>query len=320
MSEPLLVDAIPGFRAWELDDDGRLWPAANRAEPWAAGINVARCALGRGHDAPAGGCTCGLYAFHTVHRQLAGAPVIGGIAAWGDVEVHRDGFRAGRARVLALAGNDRLPARERRALARAGERYGVPVVDRGILQPVLAARTRALPAELVGESPERWHGLLRGYDADQQLWVQPGASVTLGVSADLRTWMGGAAAVAVRTQDGALTVDLEGAHASVRLTTTLRGELLELNPRLDPVAHEAADVDGTGWVARIAPTHWHEDCAGFAWGATGRRDLLVLGRRGREDDFPHLCTGGGGDPDLVCSWEDVLRELRERPQGPGLAY
>jgi len=81
----------------------------------------ARCRAGEGHPAgeraPAGGCTCGLYAMHprAISRQpgwsgksltmvtLNGPlEVVGIVEAWGRVQVHREGFRAEHARPVAL--------------------------------------------------------------------------------------------------------------------------------------------------------------------------------------------------------------------------
>jgi hypothetical protein len=78
----------------------------------------ARCGKRRGEThppavpAPAGRCGCGLYAFHPAMATAddgpartaptAGLEVVGIVAAWGTVHVHREGFRAQYARPTAL--------------------------------------------------------------------------------------------------------------------------------------------------------------------------------------------------------------------------
>ncbi len=293
MSVPLLTEALPGFRAWRLDSEGRLWPAAASAA-WAPGVNVARCGHRIGHDAPAGNCTCGLYAFHHLHRQLANERVIGGIAAWGDMEVHRDGFRAGRARVLALVLDPLTPARERAALERAAERYAVPLVPRAALVPVVAERTGLLPVSvLAGDVDEDvWVRSRRGYDAAQQLWVEPGGgAVTVGVSGALRAWVGAGAAVTASEEDGEVELRVRGAAATVSLRTAIRGRVL---------------AEGGDHV-RVAPTHWAKDCGTFDWGRVGHAAMIA---RGRADELAHLLRAGAFDRSAVTNWADVRRELR----------
>lgn len=323
-AELMLIETIPGYRAWTLDDEGHLWPAANGNRPWDPGVNVARC-VGRDHDAPATNCSCGLYAFHTVHRQLRGSQVIGGIAAWGAIEVHRDGFRAGRARILALASHDLMPARDRRALARAAERYGVPVVTRAALQPVTAARNGLLPQQLIDTTAadhERWLSRRRGYDSEQQIWVEPGGgAVTIGISASLRAWMGGAVSASVAT-DGpdAITLTVRGERASVELAPGVQGRLIEVNPRLASPSDDVADADGAGWIARIETTNWIHDCASFDWGPRGRAGMVGTARRDGAAGFGRLLNRGAFDSSAVSSWADVLREMRRRDARPASAY
>lgn len=70
-----------------------------------------------GSPAPAGGCSCGLYAMHpwavereksladrsmTMVRRAGTLDVVGLIEAWGTVHVHREGFRAEFARPASL--------------------------------------------------------------------------------------------------------------------------------------------------------------------------------------------------------------------------
>lgn len=319
VSAPLLTEALPGFRAWHVDREGRLLPAA-ASGAWEPGVNVARCGHGRGHAVPGGDCSCGLYAFHHLHRQLAPEPVVGGIAAWGDMEVHRDGFRAGRARVLALAGDGPGTGRERPRLERAADRYGVPLVPRAALAPVVAERTGLLPASVLAIAPaehDAWLARRRGYDAERQLWAEPGGgAVTVGVSQALRAWLVGT--VGVQERSG--TVRLHGLGAAVELATGVRGPVIAVNPRLEPAGGSVADPDGAGWVVRIAPTHWVEDCSRFDWGPAGRAGSLGRGRGAVATGFAHLLTDDPFDATVVRSWADVGRALRARTAGAQQAF
>lgn len=162
---PLFTDCIVGYRAWTVDAYGDLRPVTKTGHPWQPGVNTATCARGEGgsaigrlfistwadlqppapadHQAPHEHCGCGLYARFSpavsdgngsTDPKGASPVLLGSIAAWGDIRVHRDGFRAEKAQITALAlhptsaameGADRL-----RALAASiAARYGVPLVD-----------------------------------------------------------------------------------------------------------------------------------------------------------------------------------------------
>ena len=81
---PTYGQCVLGYRAWNADAEGRLWPISDRRGPWVPGVNTARCncdgvnsmrlerssVAGRRrleaapeHDAPAAGCGCGLYSW-----------------------------------------------------------------------------------------------------------------------------------------------------------------------------------------------------------------------------------------------------------------
>lgn len=95
-----------GFRCWRMPFGAPSLQSATSNHAWRRGVNEAIC-VGSDHAAPDPWCGCGLYAFHqptplgAAPRELAGA-----IAAFGDIEVYEEGFRAQYARVIALA---RLP-------------------------------------------------------------------------------------------------------------------------------------------------------------------------------------------------------------------
>ena len=306
---PLLTHALPGFRTWILDGTGALVPYTGQTGAWTAGVNTARCARGESHEAPAEDCSCGIYAFHDLHRQLRHETLVGAIAAWGEMDVYRDGFRAQHAIVLALAGT-RKPA-----LVKAAERYGVPIVPRRALQPLAALMTGALPSSVVpGTSDPMWLARRRGFSAEHQVWVEPSAgTVTVGVSTELRAWLGEVSNV------DAGSLRLVGEGGSIELPRLVRGEVTVLN-RSPALARK--DPEGGCWVARIAPTHWEADCAAFTWGPVGRVAMLSEAQRAGPGAWAHLRPDAADDAAGISSWRDVramLLELRERRPPPRFA-
>jgi hypothetical protein len=144
---PTYSEPAIGYRRWYVSAPD-LWPGGSapvgiRLGPWTPGVNTAQClAGGRPHRAPEPSCTCGLHALHRVPTHHVHAFVIGAIAAWGDVMLHRDGFRAEHALIVALAETPHQPADKMRVIA---DRYQVPVVPLELL---------ALEAERHGSSLE----------------------------------------------------------------------------------------------------------------------------------------------------------------------
>jgi glycine cleavage system H lipoate-binding protein len=292
----LLTHALPGFRTWMLDAKGTLIPYTGQVGPWTPGVNTAQCSRGAAHTAPAEDCSCGIYAFHHLHGQLRAEAFLGAIAAWGDMDVYRDGFRAQHATVLALAGR-RSPA-----LSRAAERYGVPIVPRAALQPLGQLLTGALPATLVDDGGPDWLARRRGFD--DQVWVEPaGGQVTLGISAPLREWLGPGLEVEVRArEDRRVAMRLRGERGEVNLPALVRGSVQSVNAAPAAVA---ADPEGGCWLARVAPTDWEEDCRQFRWGAAARRAMLI-------ESWEHLTEGDGA----ISSWRDVKAMLAEMRAAP----
>lgn len=147
-SELLFTTPVLGFRTW--------WPVGSRllsfgGYEWSRGENVAACRWSSGrhrhpaayHHAPHHDCRCGLYSF-TELGSLGNSPLVGTIAAWGDVELHYDGCRAERACITALAyqrhptsppaiwaiaDRYRVPLVHPDALEAAGRRYAEPIED-----------------------------------------------------------------------------------------------------------------------------------------------------------------------------------------------
>jgi hypothetical protein len=151
---PLLPAPLYGLRTWSVrDDDGveRLAGPQNGA-PWPAGgaLLEAACTQHAEHRAPAHGCSCGIHALHpsraAARRVLATRRVIPGIVeAHGTIELHADGFRAGRARPYALLV---APGRNARLVARLAATHDAEVVEVDGPDAVLAwCRERGLGLE-----------------------------------------------------------------------------------------------------------------------------------------------------------------------------
>ncbi|PWU25066.1 MAG: hypothetical protein C5B48_03175 [Candidatus Rokuibacteriota bacterium] len=131
---PDLIEPVVAFRNWRVVD-GRL---RSVYEPvfWLDPMQRADCLSDRRgqahHDAPASGCTCGLYASHqpdhefpTIdHRGVAGI-----VTAWGNIEVHADGIRAECMQVEALSIYELWTRRQIDAVRSVAADLGSDVVD-----------------------------------------------------------------------------------------------------------------------------------------------------------------------------------------------
>lgn len=158
---PVYSHCVVGFREWRLAD----WLLAplSVGDPWRPGVNRARCNLGTPtlfmaaadptHDAPHGDCDCGFYAFHDLppHPRSVYSfdrrtdMVLGAVAAWGNLEVHHDGFRAECAQILAIAEPTRYQHATPEGFALAVETYRVPVVACDELQAEAMKHGQPLP-------------------------------------------------------------------------------------------------------------------------------------------------------------------------------
>ena len=131
------VGELVGWRTWEVRDDGSLWSRCS----WPSGTLQAQClswSVGIFHREPPDlYCTCGIYAVRTAldlidqpgserwERIKEGHAVAGQVALWGQVIEHERGWRAERARPVALA----LPPDPHPRVLLAQRRYGLPSVD-----------------------------------------------------------------------------------------------------------------------------------------------------------------------------------------------
>lgn len=159
---PVFSECVIGYRSWRLAD----WVLApvSYGDPWRPGINRAVCKvddtalglysrmLGREtttaparHKAPHQNCRCGLYAYHDLPANSEGV-VVGAVAAWGDLQVHCNGFRAEHAQIVALVEAD--------GLTEVAELYGVPLVPRSMLTMEAHQHGSPLPVSLRPEKPK----------------------------------------------------------------------------------------------------------------------------------------------------------------------
>ena len=168
----LVSERLFGVRSWQLavDDDGafRLHGFYESARWKKDGkTSWARCRLGiqkKRHKAPDGRCSCGLYALHPwnadhcdyIRRPPSTEPltVVGLVEAWGQVQLHMEGFRAQYARPNAIALIDMDPTspygRIVQELARDHRAQLLTVADVAELKRVCGQRGLGLTRATVG--------------------------------------------------------------------------------------------------------------------------------------------------------------------------
>ena len=101
---PDIAGAIIGWRAWRPGPSGSLL-SLSRNEAWPVDrCLVARCGHAK-HEAPASGCTCGIYAFRSPLDTPPGL-LVGQVKLWGRVIEHEHGYRAEFARPLTTNSED----------------------------------------------------------------------------------------------------------------------------------------------------------------------------------------------------------------------
>lgn len=152
---------VLGFRSWVLKGHA-LHSMYKTDYRWVVDINEAKCLrsdshadLIAAHDAPHADCQCGLYAFHNPPDYWGTGEVVhGAILAWGELEVHRDGFRAQFARPIMFAHVTRQEteglARNRRMRVDAlASEMDLPVVERAELWKAARAQgARPVPLSM----------------------------------------------------------------------------------------------------------------------------------------------------------------------------
>ena len=140
----LVPGPLYGLRTWTVagaDGEERLEGPLQPA-PWPPDGEwlTATCTVDPRHAAPEPGCTCGIHAWHprrSAARHVLGyrGRVSGVVEAGGAVEVHRDGFRAERARPRAFFATRQSNAA---LLGRLAEAYQAEVVAVGGAGEVVA--------------------------------------------------------------------------------------------------------------------------------------------------------------------------------------
>jgi len=312
---PDFLEAVVGYRAWRLADDGELVPwTVTAAGGWVPGVNTAVChisrfavAMGEGprrtprHRPPAATCMCGLYALHDAQDQRI-APghgsALGAIVAWGDLEVHATGFRAEHACVVALALPQRAGPAERAALQRAAARYRVPLVPQDRLESSAREHGAPLPAfetlprsrrgVALGErppwafpAPELAPGGEVGYDFSSHVWVETATDhVVVGITREFAALLGGdPAGVRVVVEPPGTVVTAGDVVARV---TAGGHTFLVWSPVagtvLEGVARPQrllAAPEGAGWLATVAPSAWGEDRDTLRWGPEARASYRI---------------------------------------------
>jgi glycine cleavage system H lipoate-binding protein len=342
---PDFLEAVVGYRAWHVEEDGLLRPWTFTALPWQPGANRAVCARDVRHAAPVADCMCGLYALtDPADRRLdfRADQAVGAIAAWGDLEVHRSGFRAEHACVTALALPDRAGFEQREALARAAERYGVPLVAADRLSDEALRHGAPLPDDLWGPAPA-WprRGIhrpvlpavdpaafgtaARGIALDAHLWVETAlGAVVVGLTAALARDLGGELRLTLPEPGATLEAGDPAATVSTAAGTfgvwaPVGGSVLAVNPRLaeDP-GLLARDPEGAGWLLRLAPRDWERDAPAVTWGAAATRHYAAVVARdaARGDAFADVRLERLRALPPVRSAGDVLAQLRAERAAP----
>lgn len=193
LDPPVYGECVIGYRQWHLTEWVLNPVGYMNAPPWRPGVNTAKCAIGSApsgytiaiayeegvvpiqpHAAPGNQCQCGLYAYHDhVTADPAVGYVWGAVAAWGNIEVHHNGFRAQYAEIVALAEPREPCARDEVENLRwtAREIYKVPVVPFDQLVAEAERHGRSLPIEARPPEPEpKDNGVV---------WISGGGATTI---------------------------------------------------------------------------------------------------------------------------------------------
>jgi glycine cleavage system H protein len=352
---PDFVQAVVGYRAWHLEDDGTLRPWTFSALPWDPGVNQAVCARDVRHAAPVEDCMCGLYALtDPADRRLdfRADQAVGAIAAWGDMEVHRTGFRASHACVTALALPDGAGYEMREALARAARRYGVPLVAADALSDEARKHGAPLPEAMfpAAPPPAAWPGrrrdaaqrfvrpavpavdpagfgtAARGIALDAHLWVETAlGAVVVGLTSALASGLGAAPRVTLPEpgavlEAGDLVATVRTPDGTFGVWAPVGGAVLAVNPKLaDDPGLLARDPEGAGWLLRVAPRDWTGEAGAVTWGAAAGRHYAAMLERdatARGDAFADVRMERLRALPPVRSAGDVLALLRAERQAP----
>jgi glycine cleavage system H lipoate-binding protein len=297
MTAPDFFEPLIGFRAWHLERDGGLVPwSLSGAGAWVPGMNTAICHARKSHRSPAADCMCGLYALASARDpRLHGrdGQIVGAIVAWGDIELHRTGYRAEHAAVVARAepfDGEHDPAR------RAAERYDVVLVPRAELE--LTARGFGQPVDprVLDEPADRDAGRHLGETGIalvEHMWCRPDAmTLTLGITRAFADQLDDSIEITLPPPGTRIAARDPLATLHTRSGTLIAwacasGHLYERNERLlrdQSLLRE--DPEAGAWLARIVPSAWPQEARNFSWGPAGRTSYEgELGRATRGDDI-----------------------------------
>ena len=329
MTAPDFFEPLIGYRAWHLNKLGELVPwSLSGAGAWLPGVNTAVCHAAKSHHPPAADCMCGLYALASARdRRLHGCDdqIVGAVAAWGDIELHRTGFRAEHAAVVALA--EPVDCDYERAL-RAAARYEVPLVPRNELEFTARAFGQPVDPGILDESPKPQPGLHigdTGIALVEHMWCKPEAmTLTLGITRAFAGLLGDSVQVTlpppgtrVAARDPLAT--LHTPFGNLIAWACASGDLYECNERVlrDPAVLRD-DPEAGGWLARVVPRDWPAEARNFSWGAAGRAWYdAELGRAARgEDIYADLRAERIFAGPRTDGMVDIVAELRRRCAEP----
>lgn len=128
----LIPGTLRGFRQWNLTNRALFPVTIYRSRSWVPGWNRAVHVGAHefpDHRPPEVNCRCGFYAHYNLYQGNPGR-VTGVIEVAGRVQLHQTGFRAERARIVALSPPERMTERGIKFLMQQiGAVYGVPVMD-----------------------------------------------------------------------------------------------------------------------------------------------------------------------------------------------
>jgi hypothetical protein len=311
-AEPLL-----GFRVWTINRDALLRPIAVNCGAWMPGENRARCMVSD-HEAPHPHCGCGFNALHRIPQGYAGdfGHAVGAIAAWGDVDLFRTGFRAEFATVIALGrpGNEAPGHRDR--LERAARFYGVPLVALAELPHFAAEFARPVaPEHLPGTQPaarlragsQAWHAplpkaALCSATAGNGVWLDKhvalahkGRAVRLGPTPSLAAAAGAQVRPRVHCHEEVDAGDRlfsVGSESRLVCPSPLAGRVMKVRDagEVDPGSGPAAN----GWIVELEARNESPDQWPIVWGIVGadayRR--LVLERAADARLIADVADGG----------------------------
>jgi glycine cleavage system H lipoate-binding protein len=329
---PDYLEPLLGFRLWEIRDGILFGPAYD--EPWAPGENVATCRQPTNHVAPVDNCRCGFNAYHsrTPLASLYGKRyVAGAMAAWGDIETHKDGFRAERACVVTLCFELGDGPERRSQIDAVARRYGVEAVPRAMLHSYAAKFGRSLvplrPRNPAPTTPSPTTGKLRLVGGGRGYWIgrhvlvdwSPGGRVSIAAAAGLARHVDERARVLTlapgsAVAEGDAVAVIHTAVGSYAVGSPAAGFVSEVNGEVvaDPRL-AAVDPSEGGWLVRVKPDRSLLDECPLVWGRRGREQYeLFASRVGPERMLDEVRLSSHlAATDLRCA-QDAVELMRRR--------